>query len=270
MATPAGRSLQSTRAPWRPGPGHQADEAVHEHRPRGARERAGVAGEEHAQALADDPDAEHPDERHRQRGRTVRRKSSPTPMKSWISAKKVFHTAMSGDTKFPMWVMRSPRTKGCPLALARMLVSTKPRPNMKGWNCRAASRIQKRPRTTWSTRWERTASGKRLWGRSAARPPPAPRSRPGAPVAVHALPYATGAPADGQASGPAAQGSSKSWVMQLVGVTASRHGLPVDVVVHVQRRAVEAGVGRDVRLEVGQRARPEQPEDAARGHRASG
>ena len=95
-------------------------------------------------------------------GRTVRRKSRPTPMKSWISAKKVFHTAMSGATKFPMWVMRSPRTKGCPLALGRMNVSTKPRPNMKGWNCRAASRIQKRPRTTWSTRWERTASGKRL------------------------------------------------------------------------------------------------------------
>ena len=47
-------------------------------------------------------------------GRTVRRKSRPTPMKSWISAKKVFHTATSGATKFPMWVMRSPRTKGCP------------------------------------------------------------------------------------------------------------------------------------------------------------
>ena len=54
-------------------------------------------------------------------GRTVRRKSRPTPMKSWISAKNVFHTAMSGDTKFPMWVMKSPRTKGCPLALARMM-----------------------------------------------------------------------------------------------------------------------------------------------------
>ena len=33
-------------------------------------------------------------------------------MQSWISAKKVFHTAMSGATKFPMWVMRSPMTKG--------------------------------------------------------------------------------------------------------------------------------------------------------------
>ena len=33
-------------------------------------------------------------------------------MKSWISAKKVFHTAMSGATKFPMCVMRSPITNG--------------------------------------------------------------------------------------------------------------------------------------------------------------
>ena len=95
-------------------------------------------------------------------GRTVRRNSRPTPMKSWISAKNVFHTAISGDTKFPMCVIRSPRTKGCPLALARMLFSTKPRPNMKGWNCRAASRIQNRPRMTWSARCERTARGKRL------------------------------------------------------------------------------------------------------------
>ena len=89
-------------------------------------------------------------------------------MKSWISAKNVFHTAMSGDTKFPMCVMKSPRTKGCPLALARMLSSTNPRPNMKGWNCSAASRIQNRPRTTWSTRCERTASGKRLGAASSS------------------------------------------------------------------------------------------------------
>ncbi len=95
-------------------------------------------------------------------GRTERRKSRPTPMKSWISAKKVFHTATSGATKFPMCVMRSARTNGCPLALGRMNEVTKPRPNMKGWNCRAASRIQNRPRMTWSTRWERTARGKRL------------------------------------------------------------------------------------------------------------
>ena len=68
VATPAGRSLQSTAAAWRPGPGHEADEPVEEHRPRGAGQRAGRAGEEHAQALADDPDAEHPGERHGQRG----------------------------------------------------------------------------------------------------------------------------------------------------------------------------------------------------------
>ena len=34
-------------------------------------------------------------------GRTVRRNSRPTPMKSWISAKNVFHTAMSGDDEVP-------------------------------------------------------------------------------------------------------------------------------------------------------------------------
>ena len=132
-------------------------------------------------------------------GRTVRRNSRPTPMKSWISAKNVFHTAMSGDTKFPMCVMKSPRTNGCPLALARMLFSTKPRPNMKGWNCRAASRIQNRPRTTWSARCERTASGKRL---SASSCSSCVRAR----VVVHALLYATGAPrmaASGQAAGTA-------------------------------------------------------------------
>ncbi len=81
-------------------------------------------------------------------GLTERRKSSPTPMPSWIRAKNVFHTAMSGARKFPMWVIRSPTTKGCPLALLRMKESTKPRPNMKGWNWSAASRIHKRPRTT--------------------------------------------------------------------------------------------------------------------------
>ena len=82
-------------------------------------------------------------------------------MASWMSAKKVFHTAMSGDTKLPTWVMRSPMTKGWPAALSRMKVSTKPCPNMKGWNWRAASSTQNRPRTTWSTRWVRTTSGNR-------------------------------------------------------------------------------------------------------------
>ncbi len=41
-------------------------------------------------------------------------------MKSWISAKKVLHTAMSGDRKVPTWVMRSPTTKGWPVALPAM------------------------------------------------------------------------------------------------------------------------------------------------------
>ncbi|MGO8825466.1 MAG: hypothetical protein ACLQU9_09525 [Acidimicrobiales bacterium] len=53
-------------------------------------------------------------------GRTVGRERRPTPMKSWISAKKVLHTAMSGDRKVPTWVMRSPTTKGWPVALPAM------------------------------------------------------------------------------------------------------------------------------------------------------
>ncbi len=88
-------------------------------------------------------------------------------MKSWISAKKVFHTAMSGATKFPMWVMRSPMTKGWPWALARMLASTKPRPNMNGWNCSAESRTQKKPSTICSTRWDGTARENRRAGSAA-------------------------------------------------------------------------------------------------------
>ena len=47
-------------------------------------------------------------------------------MKSWIRAKNVFQTAMSGERKFPMCVMRSPMTNGCPWALARMLACRKP------------------------------------------------------------------------------------------------------------------------------------------------
>ena len=55
-------------------------------------------------------------------------------------------------------------TNGWPWALARMLASTKPRPNMNGWNCSAASRIQNRPSTICSTRWVGTARGKRRAG----------------------------------------------------------------------------------------------------------
>ena len=161
-------------------------------------------------------------------GRTVRRNSRPTPMKSWISAKKVFHTAMSGETKFPMCVMKSPRTNGCPLALARMLFSTKPRPNMKGWNCRAASRIQNRPRMTWSARCERTASGKWLCSSAPARPAACPRRCP-CPALRYRRPAGwPGQGRTGQLDGFSwtGQGSWKSWAMQSVGVTASATGVP--------------------------------------------
>ncbi len=63
-------------------------------------------------------------------GRTVRRNSNPMPMNSWISAKNVFQTAMSGDRKWPTCVMRSPMTKGWPFALLRTNVVMKPWPNM--------------------------------------------------------------------------------------------------------------------------------------------
>ena len=66
-ATPAGRSLQSVPAARGPGPRHEAEQPVHEHGAGGAGEGGGRAGEEHAQALADDPDAERPDERDGQR-----------------------------------------------------------------------------------------------------------------------------------------------------------------------------------------------------------
>ena len=38
-------------------------------------------------------------------GRTVRRKSRPAPIATWIRAKNVFHTAMWGPTKWPTLVM---------------------------------------------------------------------------------------------------------------------------------------------------------------------
>ncbi len=64
----AGRSSRPRSCRGRRGQAIRPMRPYSEHRPRGARERRGVAGEEHAQALADDPDAEHPGERHRQRG----------------------------------------------------------------------------------------------------------------------------------------------------------------------------------------------------------
>ena len=109
-------------------------------------------------------------------GRTVRRKSRPNPMASWISAKNTFHTAMSGDTKLTRCVIRSPTTKGWPDALAWSW-PTKPWPNMNGWNWRAASSSQKRPRTIWSTRWVRTTRGNRCAG-SVSGPASASRSSP--------------------------------------------------------------------------------------------
>ena len=63
-------------------------------------------------------------------GRTVRRKSSPVPMHNWIRAKNVFQTAMWGLRKWPMWVRNQEIGAGCPLALARMKLCTKPWPNM--------------------------------------------------------------------------------------------------------------------------------------------
>ncbi len=44
-------------------------------------------------------------------------------MSSWIKAKKVFQTAISGDRKWPMWVMRELTNRRLPLALGRMNVS---------------------------------------------------------------------------------------------------------------------------------------------------
>ena len=84
-------------------------------------------------------------------GRTVRGNNRPMPITTWINAKNVFHSAMWGSMKWPMFVMTHETTAGWPLALGRMNVSTKSRLNMKGWNCSAASRTQKSPSTIWST-----------------------------------------------------------------------------------------------------------------------
>ena len=139
-------------------------------------------------------------------------------MKSWIRAKNVFQTAMSGERKLPMCVMRSPTTNGCPWALARMLACTKPRPNMKGWNCRAASRIQNSPRTICNTRCEGRASGKR-------RPEAGPVPDGGTSASFSSESSSTSmaglGPGYRPGSGDSVQdGSWKSWVMQLVGVAA--------------------------------------------------
>ncbi len=70
-----------------------------------------------------------------------------------------------------------------------------------------------------------------------------------APVGVHALLYAIGGPVDASVRLPSGQ------VKVLGDAVDRRHGLgdglPDDVVVHVQRRAVQAGIGHDVRPEPG-------------------
>ena len=52
-------------------------------------------------------------------GRTVRRKSNPTPMATWMRAKNVFHTATWGPTKWPTLVMIHRTTSGWFWALFR-------------------------------------------------------------------------------------------------------------------------------------------------------
>ena len=65
-------------------------------------------------------------------------------------------------------------TVGCPAAFGMMNVFTKFLENMKGWNCRAASSIQNRPRTTCRVRCVRTrgrgAACPRRFGRSVLDP----------------------------------------------------------------------------------------------------
>ena len=98
-------------------------------------------------------------------GLTVGRKSRPTPMTTWISAKKVFHTAMSGAMKMPDVGDEGADDEGLALGVGQDdWSSTKPRPNMNGWNCRAASRIQNRPRTICRTRWRRDGQGETAGG----------------------------------------------------------------------------------------------------------
>ena len=144
-----------------PGPAHEADEAVQEHTARRARQRGGGPGQEHPQSLAEDPHPERPGERDGQRRADRRPEEQADPDEELDQREEgVPHRDVGGD-EVPDVGDEVGDDEGWPWALARMMASTKLRPNMNGWNCKAASRIQKRPSTIWRARWDGTASGGR-------------------------------------------------------------------------------------------------------------
>ena len=78
-------------------------------------------------------------------GFTVLRKNMPTPMHSWSAPKRKFQTPASGRTKWASCVIDHDTGAGWPCAIGSIIMLTRSGPNMRGWNCSAASRIQRHP-----------------------------------------------------------------------------------------------------------------------------
>jgi hypothetical protein len=67
-------------------------------------------------------------------GFTVRWKSMPTPMQSWIAPKKKFHTPASGRMACARCVMDQATGAGWPCAIGNIMTLTSSEPNIRGWN----------------------------------------------------------------------------------------------------------------------------------------
>ncbi len=82
----------------RAGPGHEADEPVDQYRAGRASQRGGGAGQEHAQAFAEEPDPRSPRRRRRPgRARRCAGTAGRRRCRAGSAAKNMFQTATSGE-----------------------------------------------------------------------------------------------------------------------------------------------------------------------------
>ena len=138
-----------------------------------------------------------------------------------MSAKKVFHTAMSGDRKFPIWVMKSRQDERLPAGAAQDVVLHEAAAEHEGLELQGRIEDPEEAEDDLQGPLGADGEGEAAVLRRRLRHSPSscvPRSLS---MPCFTLPAALGMAASGSH-----QGSSKSWAMQLVGVTASATGFP--------------------------------------------
>ena len=219
-------------APGRPGPGHQAEQPVHEHGAGRSGEGAGRAREEHAQALADHPDPGQPEEGNDEGGAHGAPEQQADPDEELDQREEGVPDRDVGRHEVPDVCDEVPEDEGLPAGVGQDVVLDEALAEHEGLELQGGVEDPEQAQSD-------LEPPLRADGQREAAVVVVVFVLLRAPIGAHALVYATGGVGDGRVRaarrgrrgrrgcrGWRGQGNWKSWATQSVGVTASATGFP--------------------------------------------